>query len=198
MPVQEVQLSLSVQLVHTSTGLVGGLGDGLGGAAKVLKYSDVAGPFIPLFIASIDILYCVPDPRLSKSRFPGVARWSVIELKRVKKIPILGKVVGVKFQGSGDATEVTKRLNQDSSLTGEVLEKRRSGNHTIEIDVRRQCWLLSAASLDTDYKTVRGDDQTSLERELRSVFGRALNPEKQRWEFFTLIAHHLLAAPLPA
>lgn len=146
-----------------------------------------------------EIAYGVPDPRVALS--PGY-RGAGIQSEQVKRFLIFGKVVRVEFRGSDFLSNVIERLNQDGSLTSLLLKNRSSP--AIDFDASHRRWVMAPGlpwfkdKLIIDYKTVRGDDQASLERELRKVFDQGLNPGKQMWEIYTQIAIHLLAARIPA
>ncbi len=110
------------------------------------------------------IEYGVPDSRITAG-FPKVA----IRTKRIKRVPILGKVIDLKWKGKDFGLGLIEGLSHDVSLKEQIMVA-----HDLDIDAypEHSCWILTVEDV------------------------RA--PTKLAWDCYRSIASHLLRTPLPS
>ena len=110
-----------------------------------------------------DIEYGVPDARITED-FPKVE----IRTNHIKGIPLVGKVVDLKWKGKDFDLGLIKRLNHDVSLNEHILD-----SHGLNFGAYPEhgCWILEVIDVIT--------------------------PSRQEWDSYQAIADHLLSIPIP-
>ena len=103
--------------------------------------------------------YGVPDPKLGFD-----SPWLRIKSTRVKKPPILGEVVDLRWWGEDFGFGIVSRLNSDVQLKQPLMESR---DVTIEAHGEHRCWIISTKTRDV--------------------------PSEELWNCYQKIARHLLA-----
>ena len=109
----------------------------------------------------------VPDSRITAG-FHKVE----IRIERIKRIPLVGKVVDLKWAGKDFGLGLIERLSHDVSLNKPILESLSEGLFEIGAYPDHGCWIL----------TVQDE----------------LTPSRQEWDCYQSIASHLLGTPLPS
>ena len=129
----------------------------------LIRWIDIRREHDPDNNASWYIGYGVPDSRITAG-FHKVT----IRTKRIKKFPLVGKVIDLRWEGGDFGLGLTERLNLDV-----VLNKLLMDTHDMEIGTypEHSCWMLEV----TDVRV----------------------PPKQAWDCYQAIARHLLGTPLP-
>ena len=114
--------------------------------------------------ASWYITYGVPDSRITAG-FHKVE----IRTKRIKRIPLVGKVVDLKWKGEDFGLGLIERLSHDVSLNKQII----MDAHDLGIVgyPEHSCWILAVEDV--------------------------VAPLKRNWDCYQSIASHLLGTPLP-
>ena len=109
------------------------------------------------------IEYGVPDSRITAGFYKVE-----IKIKRIKRVPIVVKVVDLKWEGKDFGLGLIERLSDDISLN-----KKTMAAHHLEITAypEHSCWILEVGDVPA--------------------------PAKQEWDCYRSIASHLLGTPLP-
>jgi hypothetical protein len=90
--------------------------------------------------SSFKAVYLAPDPRLASGRLSGLA----IESVNVKNLPVVGRVIGTRWQGRDLESGIVDELNSLKS-TNERLAEANSSEIQIRIDTKGRCWMLKVA-----------------------------------------------------
>ena len=102
--------------------------------------------------------YGVPDPKLG----PNSPKYR-IKSTRVKNIPIVGRVVDLRWKGKDFGLGIIVRLNSDNSVKHSIMKSR---NVTIRAHGDYRCWIISDRTRDA--------------------------PSQELWNCYQAIAQHLL------
>ena len=132
-----------------------------------------------------EISYLVPDSRIRRN----LANRGSIRTTRIRRLPILGPVMGVRWKPEDRPhepfwSEVVGRLSEDNSTMAAIAEGKR--DLTIRLDLVRGCWVLTEGAWN-EYP-----NWTLSVPKLESTVARRA-PSHRQWEAFRAIAHHLLA-----
>ena len=106
--------------------------------------------------------YGVPDPRIGPT-FPNVQ----IKTVRVKRLPLIGKAVDLRWKGDDFGLRVMDRLSSDRSISQPIMD-----SYGLEVRAHSGdgCWILTT--------------------------GVKKAPPRKLWDCYQAIAHHLLATPI--
>ena len=100
---------------------------------------------------SFTAVYLAPDTRLANERLSNLA----IESVNVKDLPVVGKVIGTRWQGKDLGLGIIGKLNSLQS-TNEALAGAHSAEIQVRIDRKSRCWMLKiflGAKLRTPSRT---------------------------------------------
>ena len=141
------------------------------------------------------VRYLAADSRIGPA-FPKLLLYPI----RVRKVPIFGKVVEVRWTVSKlkpevqrlfapFTVEVVRRLSKDRTLMGKFPK----GKLGVEIvaDSHDSCWVLHVSNSKT---LITQDDE---DRFATSKVIKALAPTRVQWDCLQAIARHLLETPMP-